>query len=400
MPERLTLAFSGGLDTTYCAVWLREQGWRVDALTVQTGGFDADELALIERRAREAGVASFQVADGRQRLYDEILRTLIAANALRGGVYPLCVSAERVIQAALVADHARQSGATAVCHGSTGAGNDQVRFDVALRALAPQLRILTPIRDQALSREAETAILAERGIHIPPRTTRYSVNRGLWGVTIGGGDIHRSDAEIPESAWCLTAAPESRPAEPEECTIAFDAGAPVALDGRPLGSVALIEELNERAARHGFGRGVHVGDTIIGIKGRIAFEAPAPLTLITAHRELEKLVLSRGQSFWKGVLGELYAAQVHEARFFDPLTADLAAFLHSSQRRVTGDVRVRWHQGALQVVSVRSPFSALGASSTYGEASQLWSGEEAAGFAKIYGVGDQLLSAVARRQVE
>lgn len=390
---KTVLAFSGGLDTTYCAVWLREQGHDVHALTVQTGGFDAAELAGIEQRARQAGVAAFEVVDARQELFDDILRHLIFANALRGGVYPLCVSAERVVQARRCAQHALRIGATALCHGSTGAGNDQVRFDVAFRVLAPELAILTPIREQALSREQEVAYLAARGIHIPPKTAVYSVNRGLWGTTIGGGQTHHSDGELPESAWCLTAGPSQRPAEAEDCLIEFRAGVPTALDGRARDGVALVEELNARGARHGFGRGIHVGDTIIGIKGRIAFEAPGPLTLIAAHRELEKLVLSRQQQFWKATLGDLYGAFLHEARYFDPLMRDVEAFLASSQRRVTGAVRIRWRDGQCTVVGASSPHSLMSSDlATYGEGTRLWSGAEAAGFARLLGMQEYLLA--------
>lgn len=390
------LAFSGGLDTTYCAVWLREQGFSVHAATVQTGGFDETELRQIERRAAEARVDKYTLIDGRAELFDSTLRYLIFGNSLRGGVYPLCVSAERLVQARCAAEYARSVGAAAVAHGSTGAGNDQVRFDVAFRVLLPGAKILTPIRDQALSREAETAYLAQHGIVIPPKTTEYSVNRGLWGATVGGKETHRSDGVLPEHAYVMTAPADRWPATPEIIEIDFLRGVPIALDGKPLDPVALLELLNERGGRHGVGRGMHVGDTIIGIKGRVAFEAPAAVTLIAAHRELEKLVLSRQQAFWKQTLGDLYGSFVHEARFFDPLMRDIEAFLASSQQRVTGRVRVQFSRGHATVLGVTSSHSLMNPElARYGESSSLWNGEEAAGFAKIYGLQELLLERAA-----
>jgi argininosuccinate synthase len=393
MKPRVVLAFSGGLDTTYAALWLREQGYEVHTVTVQTGGFDADELAVIEGRARAAGVAQHRTIDAQAELCDDFLRYLIFANALRGDVYPLCVSAERVAQARRCALHAVEIGAEALAHGSTGAGNDQIRFDVAFRVYAPRLKVLAPIREQALTRDAETAHLQSHGIELPPKLTRYSINRGLWGATIGGAETHRSDGVLPDDAWALTAAPSQRPAAPEDVEIGFERGVPATLDAGPLNMVRLIETLNRRAGQHGVGRGMHVGDTILGIKGRVAFEAPAAAVLIPAHRELEKLVLSRQQLLWKRTLGDLYGAMLHEARFFDPLMRDIEAFLTSSQRPVTGRVTVRLHQGQATVLGALSPFSLMNPEiALYGETSALWTGAEAAAFAKIYGLQDWLIA--------
>jgi argininosuccinate synthase len=395
MKPKVVLAFSGGLDTTYCAVWLREQGYEVHTVTVQTGGFSADELAAIEKRARALGVHDHLTVDARQELFKEYIRYLIFANALRGDVYPFCVSAERVAQAKRVALHAVAIGADALAHGSTGAGNDQVRFDVAFRVFAPKLALLTPIRDQSLTREQEVEYLKQRGVSVPAKTGQYSINKGLWGTTIGGAETHRSDTPLPETAYVLTPPPDKRPTVPEEILIDFDEGVPCRLDGQSLPPVELIERLNDRAARHGVGRGMHVGDTILGIKGRVAFEAPAAITLISAHRELEKLVLSRQQLFWKGTLGDLYGSGLHEARFFDPLARDLEAFLISSQRRVTGQVRVELFAGQATVVGASSPYSLMNKDvALYGEQSSLWNGAEAAAFAKIYGLQDWLLQRV------
>jgi len=438
MGRKVVLAFSGGLDTSYCAVSLREQGFEVHTVTVDTGGFTPDERAVIDARARSLGVAEHVTLDARRELFDDFLRYLIFANALRGDVYPLCVSAERVAQARRTAAHALQIGADAIAHGSTGAGNDQVRFDVAYRVMAPQLEILAPIRSQALSREAEVAYLRRRGVEVPVNTGVYSVNRGLWGATIGGGATHASDGELPEDAYEMTAPREQWPRQRQVVVIAFERGVPVGMedggdgrdgldglngqDGPAAGSrrhtqspgidagrtpvenrchtpvstpVELIERLNEIAGRHGVGRGVHVGDTILGIKGRVAFEAPAAVTLIAAHRELEKLVLTRGQAFWKRTLGDLYGAGIHESRYFDPLMRDLETFLESSQRRVTGRVRVALFQGSASVLGATSPFSLMDAEvARYGEATAMWNGEEAAAFSKLYGLQDTMAARV------
>ena len=397
MKTKAVLAFSGGLDTTYCAVWLREQGYAVHSVTVQTGGFDADELAAIERRAAELGVERHTTLDARAELVDRYLRYLIYANALRGDAYPLCVAAERIEQARRCARHAVELGAGALAHGSTGAGNDQVRFDVAFRVFAPGVAVLTPIRSQRLTRQQETDFLAAHGVSVPAKTTAYSVNRGLWGATIGGRETHRSDTPLPEEAYVMTASPADRPASPADVELAFERGMPVAIDGSRLDPVALIEALNERAGGHGVGRGMHVGDTIFGFKGRVAFEAPAAVTLIAAHRELEKLVLSRQQQFWKRTLGELYGAALHEARFFDPLLRDLEAFLVSSQQRVTGRVGVRLFQGAATVLGADGPQSLMNLGGVkYGEENAAWDGAEAAAFCKIYGLQDALLEQAGR----
>lgn len=399
MKPKVVLAFSGGLDTTYCAVWLREQGYDVHTVTVHTGGFTPDELGEIETRARALGVAKHTTIDARPELFHDYLRYLVFANALRGDVYPLCVSAERVAQAKRSALHAVEIGADALAHGSTGAGNDQIRFDVAFQVFAPKLKILTPIREQALSRAQEVEFLAGHGVTIEAKTAKYSINQGLWGATIGGGETHCSEEPLPEEAYFLTASPDARPKQPEDIAIGFERGVPASLDGESLDPVQLIESLNARAGKHGVGRGMHVGDTILGIKGRVAFEAPAAACLIPAHRELEKLVLSRQQQLWKRTLGDLYGSFLHEARFFDPLMRDVEAFLYSSQARVSGTVRVRCFAGQATVLGASSPFSLMDKDvALYGESSALWTGEEAAAFAKIYGLQDRLLHLAGQKE--
>ncbi|MCU0727221.1 MAG: argininosuccinate synthase [Planctomycetes bacterium] len=394
---KVVLAFSGGLDTSFCAVWLREElGAEVVTVTVDTGGFPAAEAKAIADRAAEVGSARHIHVDGRRRVLDGFISWLIRGNCLRGGVYPIAVGAERVAQAEAVVGAARDAGAGAVAHGSTGAGNDGIRFDTAFRALAPDLAIHAPVRTLALSREAEAKWLATRGIHIPAKTSRYSVNEGLWGVTIGGGETHDSWAEVPEDVYRLTRRVAGLP--PEEVILSFEQGLPVALDGRRLDGLALIDELNRRAGAQGIGRGVHVGDTILGLKGRIAFEAPAAVVLVAAHRELEKLVLTGRQLSVKGPLGDLYGSLLHEGLWFDPVMRDIEALLERSQERVTGDVRVRLSEGAFAVAGARSAQSLLGGGgAAYGERGAGWSGAEAAGFARIHGLAAALAAERDRR---
>lgn len=394
-PRRIVVAFSGGLDTSYCVAWLKHTtGAEVVAVTVDTGGFDAAELAAVRARAAECGADRVLVVDGRQHAFDRVVTLLVRANVLRGGVYPLCVSAERLSQAELLARTALELGADAVAHGSTGAGNDQVRFDVALRTLAPGLAVLTPIRDQGLSREDETAWLVGRGIAVPDEVRTYSVNRGLWGTTIGGGAIHDPWRTVPEAAYPTVVAPATAPAAGAEVVLGFEHGIPVALDGRTLPGPELVAELAATAAAHGIGRGVHLGDTILGIKGRIAFEAPAAAVLLPAHRELEKLVLTRWQRFWNDQLSEFVGLVVHEALPQDPVLDDLAAWFASSQRRVTGEVRLALGRGVVTVEGVRSPHSLVAvADATYGETQALWDARDAAGFCRLYGLQGRLAHA-------
>ncbi len=377
---RVLLAYSGGLDTSYLLCRLCREGHEVVAVSVDTGGFDAAERELIATRARAMGAEEYRCIDARERVFRQHIAWLVKANVRRGGVYPLCVGAERVVQAQVVAEQARELGADAVCHGSTGAGNDQIRFDVAIRTLLPRARILTPIRDEGILRETSAAYLAEAGFPISAERRTYSVNQGLWGVTIGGKETHDAWAWLPEAAWPTTTAPASAPAGGEDVIVSFDAGDVV-------GGLATVEALNALGARHGVGRGMHLGDTILGIKGRVAFEAPAAAILLDAHRELEKLVLTRLQLTQKEVLGATYGAWLHEGLYFDPVMRDLEAFLASSQARVTGDVRVHVEQGRVEVHGVRSPWSLMDARvGTYGEANRLWSNEDARGFSNVYGL--------------
>ena len=397
--SHVVVAFSGGLDTSFAVLYLRQEfGCTVTTVTVDTGGFDAQEEARIAARSAELGAVKHYFIDGRQAVFDDHLAWLIKGNVLRGGVYPLCVGSERVVQAREVARIAADAGASFIVHGSTGAGNDQVRFEVAIAALFPGIKTWAPIRDMVVTRAQSSAYLGERGFPVSAATKDYSINAGLWGVTIGGRETHDPWAYPPPAAWPTTVAPELAPAAGVELTIRFEKGLPVAVDGEALGPLNLLERLRSTAAAQGVGRGIHLGDTILGIKGRIAFEACAAAVLVPAHRELEKLVLSRAQLFHKEQLADLYGQYLHEAKHFDPLMRDLEAFLDSTQRRVTGEVRVFLRQGAMQVRGVRSPFSMLAPElARYGEENALWDGRDAEGFSKIYGT-QQLLSGLAGRR--
>ncbi len=396
MKKHVVLAFSGGLDTSFCVIHLREQGYEVTSVTVNTGGFSTEELQRIESLSPKLGAIAHHTIDAREELFDRYLRYLIYGNVLRGNLYPLSVSAERVAQATKVVAAAKTIGATALAHGSTGAGNDQVRFDVAFRALAPELELITPIRTLALSRSEERAFLGKHGFEFPEKIEHYSVNEGMWGTSVGGRETLDSWSPLPEAAFPGGGIDAAKLA-PQLLTLGFKQGVPVAMDGKPLDPVALIAELNAVGRKYGIGRGVHLGDTILGIKGRVGFEAPAAHLLIGAHRELEKLVLTGKQQFWKDTLGNLYGQLLHEGHFFDPLARDLEAFLASSQSRVSGEVKLTLYPRTFAVDGVRSPHSLMDAKvASYGEANRLWSGAEAAGFAKLYGV-QQILALRAKR---
>ncbi|MDC1142466.1 argininosuccinate synthase, partial [Planctomycetota bacterium] len=308
---------------------------------------------------------------------------------LRGGVYPLCVAAERVVQAAMVAEHAVKIGAVAIAHGSTGAGNDQVRFDGAFGVLAQGLKQHAPVREHSLSRQQETDYLAKHGLEIPAKTLKYSVNAGMWGVTIGGEETHDSATEVPESVFEM-ACPSNPNAEAAKLSIKYENGIPVALNGEAMDQVRLVEQLNTLSAEYALGRGVHLGDTIVGIKGRVAFQAGAALMLIAAHRELEKVVLTKWQRFWKDHVADFYGNMIHEGQPFDPALRDIEAMLTSSQQRVTGDATLNIRHGGYFVTGASSPNSMMTADSRYGEEYTLWQGGDVAGFSKVLNIPSKL----------
>lgn len=381
----IVLAYSGGLDTSFLVPWLAEnQGRPVITVTVDTGGIDAAAARTLAERARALGAIEHHQVDARADYFEQVLRFLIMGNVRRGQLYPLCVGAERVMQAQTIARMARRLGTDLVAHGCTAAGNDQVRFEVALRTLAPDLKVLAPVRDQAFRREDELAYLNARKLPVPPSGAKYSVNRGLWGVTIGGRETLTSAGSIPDEAWILTRDAFTKPRAPERHVLSFRAGRPVALDARAASPVALIEALEALAAPFGIGRGIHLGDTIIGTKGRVAFEAPAAEVLLSAHRELEKLVLTARQQRIKETVAQPYGDLVHEGQLLDPVCRDIEALLLSSQQRVSGDVHLRLATGNLFIEGVESPYSLMAASKgVYGEAAGEWSAADALGFSRI-----------------
>ncbi len=352
----IILAFSGGLDTSFCVPWLKEiYGREVVTATVDTGGIDADAARQLEERAYALGATEHVLIDAKQDFFDFVIRHLIAGNVLRGHAYPLCVGAERGLQAACLAQIANERGATTVAHGCTAAGNDQVRFEVALRTLSPELEVLAPVRDNSWVRDEQLAYLEKRSLPLPAQGSAYSINRGLWGITIGGKETLTSQYSIPEDAWVLSTDAFSNPLEATQHTLDFESGIPVALDGDKRSPVALIEALETLAGGYGIGRGIHLGDTVLGTKGRVAFEAPAAITLIAAHRELEKLVLSAQQSRVKDGNASIYGDFIHEGKQLDLVCADIEALLMSSQQRVSGCVKFTLRPGSLFIDGVDSP---------------------------------------------
>lgn len=381
----IILAFSGGLDTSFCVPWLKETyGREVVTACVDTGGIDDDAAAALEKRSRALGAIEHVLIDAKQEFFENVIRYLIAGNVLRGNAYPLCVGAERGLQAEKLAEIASTRGATTVAHGCTAAGNDQVRFEVALRTLNPGLKVLAPVRDNSWVRDEQLAYLEKHNMPLPAQGSAYSINRGLWGITIGGQETLTSESSIPESAWVLSKNAFSDPREPSSHTLAFSKGVPAKLDGKALPPVKLIEELEALAGSYGIGRGIHLGDTVLGTKGRVAFEAPAAITLITAHRELEKLVLSAQQARVKDSIAAVYGDLVHEGKQLDLACDDIEALLASAQRRVSGTVNFTLRPGQLFIDGVTSDHSLLAATKgVYGESAGEWTPADALGYARV-----------------
>jgi argininosuccinate synthase len=383
--EPILLAFSGGLDTSFCVPWLMETYQRpVITVTVDTGGIDAAAAQSLAERSALLGAIEHHLIDARSAYFDQVLKFLIMGNVRRGNLYPLCVGAERVLQAQTIAQMALSLKTKMVAHGCTAAGNDQVRFEVALRTLAPDLDIIAPVRDRAFKRPEQLKYLEEHKLPIPPFGAAYSVNRGLWGVTIGGKETLTSQGSIPDDAWVLSRDAFSNPRVPERHTIGFARGVPANLDGKHLAAVAIIEQLETLAGPFGIGRGIHLGDTVIGTKGRVAFEAPAAEVLLTAHRELEKLVLTGKQARIKETVAQPYGDLVHEGQHLDPVCRDIEALLESSQARVSGDVHVLLRPGSVFIEGVNSPYSLMAASKgVYGESAGEWTPTDALGYSKM-----------------
>jgi argininosuccinate synthase len=395
MNKKVLIAFSGGLDTSYCVKYLKDDlGYEVHTLTVDTGGFSKEEIKKIEQRAKDLGVASHKTIDVTQEYYSKIIRYLIFGNVLKNQTYPLSVSAERMIQALGVAHYANEIKVSAVAHGSTGAGNDQVRFDMALNILAPGLEVITPIRDLKLSREAEIDYLRNKGVQFNFDKAQYSINQGIWGTSVGGKETLNSLGMLPEDAWPTPITKSNT----EQVVINFERGEPIGINGEKLSSpVEVIQRLQEMAGPFGIGRDIHVGDTIIGIKGRVGFEAAAPVLIIKAHHALEKHVLTKWQLSWKDQLSQFYGNWLHEGQYLDPVMRDMEAFLESTQHQVTGNVHLDLYPHRFQILGIESPYDLMSAKfGKYGEENLGWTGQDVKGFTKIFGNQTGIYQAVSK----
>lgn len=379
--KKLVLAFSGGLDTSYCVKYLSEQGYEVHSVIVNTGGFSAEEVEEIAEKAKMLQVAVHKTIDETDNFYKKCLRFLIYGNVLRNNTYPLSVSAERVFQALAIVEYAKSIGAGYIAHGSTGAGNDQVRFDLIFSILAPEINIITPIRDQRLSRQEEVAYLQERGIDVNWEKAKYSINKGLWGTSVGGQETLTSSQSLPEEAYPS----QLRGKESINIKLKFEKGELKGLNSDTYDDpVQAILKLQEMAAPFAIGRDIHVGDTIIGIKGRVGFEAAAPLIIIKAHHLLEKHTLAKWQQYWKDQLANWYGMMLHEGQYLDPVMRDMEAFLESSQQRVSGSVEVKLMPYRFELIGIESDYDLMASKyGQYGEMNLAWTGEDVKGFTKI-----------------
>ncbi|MDR0811812.1 MAG: argininosuccinate synthase, partial [Paludibacter sp.] len=384
MKQKVLLAFSGGLDTSFCAMYLaKEKGYEVHTAVANTGGFSAAELKTIEEKAYRLGAASHATLDITQEYYSKSIRYMVFGNVLRNGTYPISVSSERAFQAIAIIDYAQKIGAEYVAHGSTGAGNDQVRFDLTFDILAPDIKILTPTRDMVLTREYEINYLREHGYEADFKKMEYSINKGLWGTSIGGKETLKSEQTLPDEAYPSQI---TKTAE-ETVTIDFVKGEIAAINGEANDDkVQLINKLEAIASAFGIGRDMHIGDTIIGIKGRVGFEAAAPILIIAAHKMLEKHTLTKWQAYWKEQLGAWYGMFLHEAQYLEPVMRDIERFLESSQQNVTGKVIITLRPHSYTLVGVESAFDLMKTDfGEYGEINRAWSANDVKGFTKILG---------------
>ena len=379
--KKLVLAYSGGLDTSYCAMNLsKEHGFEVHAVSVNTGGFSVAEIKEIEKKALALGATRYTSIDGVQTFYDKVVKYLIFGNVLRNNAYPLSVSAERIVQAVEIVEHAKKIGANYIAHGSTGAENDQVRFDMIFQTLAPEIEIITPIRDHKLTREEEINYLQNNGVDYSWEKAKYSINKGLWGTSVGGDETLTSHLPLPDSAYPS----QLQQKEPSKVKLTFEKGELIAIDDEKDVPVKNIEKLEKMASPYAIGRDIHVGDTIIGIKGRVGFEAAAPLIILKAHHLLEKHVLSKWQQFQKEQLGNFYGMLLHEGNYLDEVMRNIEAFLTDTQRNVSGDVFVALYPFQFRLEGVASPHDLMNASfGSYGELNKGWTADEAKGFIKI-----------------
>ena len=382
---KVILAFSGGLDTSFCVKYLKEdRGMEVHSALVDTGGFSKEELKAIEEKAYSLGVTSHVTLDVVEEYYQDCIKYLVFGNVLKNNTYPLSVSAERVFQATAVAKYADKLGAKAIAHGSTGAGNDQVRFDVVFRILVPECEIITPIRDLQLSREDEIEYLKSKGVVQEWHKAAYSINKGLWGTSVGGKETLNSKGILPESAWPTQMTKEGAS---EEMIIGFAQGEINKVNGQSFAHpTEAIQYIQSIAGAYGIGRDIHVGDTIIGIKGRVGFEAAAPMVILKAHHALEKHVLTKWQLSWKDQLAQFYGNWLHEGQILDPVMRDIEAYLNNSQQQVTGEVFIQLHPYRFQIIGIESENDLMSAKfGKYGEMNTGWTGADVRGFTKIFG---------------
>ena len=398
MKQKVVLAFSGGLDTSFCAKYLAEEkGYQVYTAVANTGGFSAEELKVIEEKAYRLGAVKHVAIDVTQEYYEKSIKYMVFGNVLRNGTYPISVSSERIFQAIAIINYAKEIGADYVAHGSTGAGNDQVRFDLTFEILAPEIKILTPTRDMTLTREYEINYLKEHGYEADFKKMEYSINKGLWGTSIGGKETLKSEQTLPDNAYPSQIVKTNE----ETVTITFEKGEIAAINGEtspltPLSKkgenasaankIYLINQLEEIANKFGIGRDMHIGDTIIGIKGRVGFEAAAPMLIINAHKMLEKHTLTKWQQYWKDQLGTWYGMFLHEAQYLEPVMRDIEQFLESSQQNVTGTVIITLRPHSYTLVGVESDFDLMKTDfGEYGEVNKAWSADDVKGFTKILG---------------
>ncbi|MCD6374806.1 MAG: argininosuccinate synthase [Caldisericaceae bacterium] len=396
MNKKVVLAFSGGLDTTYCAKYLAEEkGLDVYTITVNTGGFSEKEVQDLETKAAALGVLEHKTVNIEQQFYQQGIRYLIYGNVLRNGTYPLSVSAERVFQVMAIADYVQKIDARYVAHGSTGAGNDQIRFDLIFHVLSPEVEILTPVRDQKLTREQEIAYLKKFGLDLEWQTAQYSINQGLWGTSVGGKETLTSHQALPQEAFPTAVTAK----EPLDITLEFEKGELVGFNGQSFAHpLQAIKALNALVAPYGIGRDIHVGDTIIGIKGRVGFEAAGPMLILKAHQLLEKHVLTKWQIYWKDQIANWYGMMLHEGQYLDPVMRDMEAFLQNSQQHVTGRVFAKVFPYRFELQGIESPFDLMDPEvASYGEQNHLWNGNDARGFAKILAVQNKIFHQIQKK---
>lgn len=393
MAEKIVLGFSGGLDTTYCVKYLSEEkGYEVHSIIVNTGGFTEDELKKIEAHAYKLGVKTHTTVNAVKGYYDQIIKYLIFGNCLKNNTYPLSVSAERLSQALHIAEHVKKLDAKAVAHGSTGAGNDQVRFDMIFHIMIPGVQIITPIRDLKLSREQEIEYLKSKGVEMNFEKAMYSINKGLWGTSVGGKETLNSKGMLPEEAWPTQVSKSGS----QEVRLSFTKGELFGVDDKKFSHPSeAIQYLQSIAGAYGIGRDIHVGDTIIGIKGRVGFEAAAPMIILKSHHALEKHVLTKWQLQWKDTLAQFYGNWMHEGQILDPVMRDIEAFLENSQQNVTGDVFVQLMPYRFQIIGIESKYDLMSSKfGKYGEMNTGFTGEDVRGFSKIFGNQTSIWNAV------